>query len=98
MGHTNGPWKKVAGYGCKVINGKEVSGYTTKEICCTSGLPNEEEDLANAHLIASAPELLEALAQLIDRLDFHGGIDLIREEGPIEDARNAIAKAEGSNQ
>lgn len=52
-------------------------------------------DKKDAPLIAAAPELLEALAQLLDRLEYHGSIDLIREEGPIEDARNAVNKAKG---
>lgn len=37
--------------------------------------------------------MLEALTQLLDRLTFHGSIDPIREEGPIEDARAAIKSA-----
>lgn len=39
--------------------------------------------------------LLEALKVLIDRLNFHGSIDVIREEEAIEQAREAITKAEG---
>lgn len=40
-------------------------------------------------------ELFEALTQLLSRLDYHGNIDLIREEGPIQDARDAITKSKG---
>jgi len=50
---------------------------------------------AYARLIASAPELFEASRQLLDRLDFHGSIDIVREEGPIEDLRQVISKIEG---
>ena len=57
-----------------------------------------ESAIANAEFIVRACNshyaLLEALTQLIDRLDYHGSIDLIREEGPIDDARQAIAQAE----
>ena len=37
-------------------------------------------------------QLREALQQLIDRLDYHGSIDPIREEGPIADATAALRK------
>ena len=50
---------------------------------------------ANAHLIAAAPDMYEALSQLCARLHHHGDIDAIREEGPINDAYMALAKAEG---
>jgi hypothetical protein len=38
------------------------------------------------------PTLKEAAAMILNRLDFHGSIDPVREEGPIEDLRNAIQK------
>ena len=38
-------------------------------------------------------DLFEALEQLLNRLDYCGCIDPVREEGPIEDARAAIARA-----
>ena len=41
-------------------------------------------------------KITEALTQLLDRLDYHGNIDIVREEGPIEDARQALA-ARGDN-
>ena len=54
-----------------------------------------DKDDSRGPLLAAAPDLLEALKMLLDRLDYHGNIDMIREEGPINDARAAIAKAEG---
>ena len=41
-------------------------------------------------------EIVEACQMLIDRLNYHGSIDPIREEGPIEDLKNLIAKAKGA--
>lgn len=38
--------------------------------------------------------LAEALSQLLARLDTHGSIDPVREEGPIEDARQALSSQE----
>lgn len=67
-------------------------------------------DKKDTQLIASAPEtaaerdqlkevnaeLVDALGQLLDRLDHHGVLDIIREEGPIEDAREALERARES--
>jgi len=39
------------------------------------------------------PKLLGACKQILDRLDFHGSIDTVREEGPIEDLRQVIEEA-----
>lgn len=38
-------------------------------------------------------ELIEASEQLLSRLDYHGSIDPIREEGAICDLREAILNA-----
>lgn len=51
---------------------------------------------ARTCLVENVLELLEALEMLLDRLDEHGSIDPVREEGPIEDARNIIARARGN--
>lgn len=86
--HTAGPWNV----------GEEGDVYAEQSACIATvcGAPEGiTEAGANARLIAAVPELLAALGQLLDRLDFHGNIDLVREEGPIDDARQAIAKAKG---
>lgn len=55
---------------------------------------SEEEQAANAHLIAAAPELLEALGVVMHLCDIIGAPD-----GPALDmARAAIAKAKGEQQ
>ncbi len=55
------------------------------------------EAQANASFIVRAcnshDALTEALSQLLDRLDHHGSIDPVREEGPILDARQALNQA-----
>ena len=51
------------------------------------GSGNREEDEANARLIASAPELFEALARLANELEMPG------ERGVLHNVPNALAKA-----
>lgn len=56
-----------------------------------------DDEQANARLIAAAPELLEALTNLVARINHNGGIGAYT-GGPIFvmlDARAAIAKATG---
>lgn len=56
--HTPGPWKISNTLSYEIHNGKGIIAYPnqgTKD----SGIPNTEAR-ANAHLIASAPELFEA--------------------------------------
>jgi hypothetical protein len=54
---------------------------------------SDEENLANAHLIAAAPDLLEALKNMCDLMDRIHGDAMIGK--PIrKQARAAIAKAE----
>ena len=68
--HTPGPWKWDEGWGailscgdvqrlvCPVWTGGNRSGMTESEVA---------RDVANARLIAAAPDLLEALEDLIER-------------------------------
>lgn len=80
--HTPGPWEQS---GCSVY-GKT----TAKPICLMSGPAMQEEREANARLIASAPELLEACKMALN----------LYKHSPytIEDTlRQAIAKAEDNH-
>jgi hypothetical protein len=56
-----------------------------------------EEAAANARLIAAAPQLLEALKEVTELLDWACGIDLLPPDadGPAAKARAAIAAAQG---
>ena len=62
MKHTQGEWNCDTNEGCKEIR------TSIGSIAQTDGI-NEEEDLANAKLIAAAPEMLEALKDVLDTLD-----------------------------
>jgi len=68
--HTPGPWHKGTGNGEGSVYSEtgrarlETGGTTLYPICAINHGWNEEEDTANAQLIAAAPELLEALLGL----------------------------------
>ena len=57
----------------------------------TSAPNSDEEIVANAHLIAAAPELYEALLAVVDCWD-RGGLEV---DALIEGARAALARARG---
>jgi len=52
-----------------------------------------DELRANAHLIAAAPDLYEALEELLTFVQAHNGGELMR----VEDARAALRKARGES-
>jgi hypothetical protein len=82
--HTPGPWK-VESRGYKYIVSKSGDGYITRDVCrmdaSTMAAFAQE---ANARLITAAPDLLEALRDMVD----HGDATAFAK------ARAAIAKAE----
>lgn len=60
MKHTPGPWEILTDSeleGCKDIG---PPNGNREGLVFTAGLSNEQEDLANARLIAAAPDLLAA--------------------------------------
>ena len=94
---TKGPWRLLAD---EQIMGRPVSGRWVIEadgayICLDPEWDHEcyEESLANARLIASAPELLKALTDLLVRAkdELIDPIDVWE----VEMAERAIAKAKG---
>ena len=98
--HTPGPWKafpdngnlvrNVAGGGGTVahVQGHPAKYQTVKDY--------HEIVEANARLIAAAPELLEALEELIDQcIHAEGSMDYNYGKFELERAEKAIAKAKG---
>lgn len=90
--HTPGPWtfKKHGNQAITIhtdVNSDnvEIARIDTPEI--------NEADTSNAHLIAAAPELLEALKEIVKANDFPMGPKAKKLR--IEIARDIIAKAEG---
>ena len=87
--HTPAPWI--------VKNKDEVFGarksYNIGTFCVASCQGYKEEREANARLIAAAPELLGALQTVLDYWVDFGEIGC----QTLEEAREAIAKAEGGD-
>ena len=87
--HTEGPWVVTGGSPPQVIAPGKA------DICEMAGASSNASVMADARLIAAAPELLEALQQLLKSYcaehKYHGC------EGwyEVSDARAAIAKATG---
>jgi hypothetical protein len=86
--HTPGPWKAVLAYGYKVKgpDGRVIADLPTYA-------PITWENPANAHLIASAPDLLFACQAALEVLEDQPGI-------PPETLlclRDAIAEATGES-
>ena len=95
--HTPAPWTLGKG---KVRVRTEKNNDGISELiaeCYTTGnailYPPLEEREANARLIASAPELLEALKALVACIDETRGMNAWN---ALEQANKAISKAEGS--
>jgi len=85
MTHTKGPWKHKDGI------------ISDDFLIAAVGLRSDDEHLANASLIAAAPELLGALMVAVQYLE-HPDVQAIPfalpASGVAKRARDAIAKAE----
>jgi hypothetical protein len=98
MKHTKGPWSiRKTKFNDDGMYSHDI--YLQKSLShlkMIAHIYKYDESEANARLIAEAPAMLEALEMLMDRLNYHGTIDVIREEGPIADVRAIISRIEGS--
>lgn len=110
---TPGPW--FAGEQCEVSGWVDIRipGYSRNPVACATPAAagdaearRDAETLANARLIAAAPELLEALTKMVERITYYaelkeGDIPNIEDwaytynSGDMASARAAIAKAAG---
>lgn len=106
--HTPGPWHMGDGNGQGSIfadEGRtrlEKDGTTLYPIAMVNHGWNEDEDNANAALIAAAPDLLETLTLLFEHCEIirpHYGDKESSQQAKkaIESARAAIRKAEGGD-
>ena len=99
--HTPGPWKAFnSDYAIGVTGSKDTDVAHCRD---KYGYPLDsgrswEEDLANAYLMAAAPDMYEALKRIANmqpRLMRSGGVDVHDRRSAQLVARRAIAKAEG---
>lgn len=90
--HTPGPW---------AYHHDEHDGFDGPSVQSEFGIivhmptPEDAEGVMNAHLIAAAPELLEALKLCVEAWDCDGEPSACGYEHAVDRARQAIAKAEG---
>ena len=89
--HTLAPWKVIGEKSNILITGKFVNGKDTygMPIAYLQTEGNLPASMANAQLIATAPELLEVAEEVLRSATIETSIGL------IEMAKNAIKKAEG---
>ena len=93
--HTPGPWRIVRARGASkaAINGAQIrteAGLQIASITHVADKPISQKE-ADAHLIAAAPEMYEALREFLDEFTTSGP----KRNAAIEKCRAAIAKAEG---
>ena len=97
--HTAGPWAAEFGEAYKVRaqqdGGLVAILFHLKGQFGMSGRRDGDEVAANARLIAAAPELFEALKEMIHQFDQFNVNEF--EARAIKDARAAIANAEGKS-
>ncbi|MFA6509963.1 MAG: hypothetical protein WCV62_05860 [Candidatus Peribacteraceae bacterium] len=93
MPHTPGPWIVVDNVGEFAIDSPVESnnGDESIEVCMISHQDEDPQVRANARLIAAAPELLEALKELIDGEEKCTEDEFI---ASVQKARAVIAKVE----
>lgn len=106
--HTPGQWHIGSGNGEGSIfadNGRtrlEIGGTTLYPICQVNRKWEDEEDEANARLIAAAPELLQAILDLFRECAmvhkyWGDGANTKEADAAIKRAKDAIAKATGQD-
>lgn len=92
--HTPGPWHLtepgLPSHGRRVFAGCTLIGYVAGD-----DLLKADESIANAHLIAAAPDLLASLPEVTGLLNLLASDDDPVAQGAIHKARAAITRATG---
>lgn len=97
--HTTGPWKCDG----TTVNGRgEVKDKTGSRVSfdiydATDWPGDEDEGLANAHLISAAPEMLEMLEMLLDRNLVTTVAEISLPSRFLDRCREVVAKAKGES-
>lgn len=94
--HTPGPWRIRPSSGGRpaIIYGND--GWPVGDVTVSHGRVSQEQQDANASLIAAAPDLLENLQRMVRFLEVEDA--WLANFGEVEAARAAIAKATGAAQ
>lgn len=101
--HTPGPWiqagpshgDRLPRFTDEIVTDHDDDGDSPQTICVFNGCLDDENE-ANAALIAAAPDLLEALKRLVD-IEDGVGLGAVWAISPLDFARAAIKKATGEN-
>jgi len=88
MKHTEGPWDVAFDTDKHILVGCKERGIC---IVPNEGGADEPIKVANARLIAAAPEMFEALETMVEMVEMNGFI----RDYAMEIAREAIRKARG---
>ena len=93
--HTPGPWRATT----QTVTAPETEDRLPLDVRIYGG--NKQDNAANARLIATAPDLLEALQQIIDMnvqyaVERYGSAAAAESMACVRTARAAIAKATAS--
>jgi hypothetical protein len=83
MKNTRGPWRRAG----NIIWGAEIQSKVA-QVYSQAGLVSAEEEKANSILIATAPELLDALRSIISELHMSGCINYMNEASAYAEAFN----------
>jgi hypothetical protein len=94
--HTPGPWQRVVARNTSAAYTRIGAGDYGAVADCGGCRPSQEENAANARLIAAAPDLLAALRAFVEQATKVSGFPQTYEPyvGALVAARTAIAKAE----
>lgn len=92
--HTPGPWEIRDPYGRPSSVGL-IGPADQSPVCCITGYHGIETSEANARLIVTAPDMLEALKAMTDFAKSYIGRMDSGEVEQFELARSVIAEAEG---
>ena len=93
--HTPGPWS-LSPAEDGVIEAQDGEDFICVAVAGNPEAACRQRDLANARLIAAAPDLLEALRNLVGGIDASARGAVLRDAREMIAARAAIAKATGA--
>jgi hypothetical protein len=92
---TPGPWEQNQPQSGTIYIDARLRGTTLQEVCSCGPTETLEQRQANGHLIAAAPELLEALEEAIDLVNGILSGDYDPDTFTVQPWDTAVSKAYG---